>query len=612
MANSPTANQTQTHTPNSGGAQQPLGMYLLILESESYRRYDLTEYREYIIGREAKNDICLAHTAASRNHARLVVGPHETFIEDKQSHNGTYVNGERIIGPQWLLSGDIIKIGEVEIVFQRSQTAPSPRPFGGAAQLLQRSEEEVARALRFNYSLAVICFDFHEKISGTLDRGSISVSVSQFLRVIDYGAWRTTSQLVLLLPDLQPEEVHGLITDIAKALPSAAAVTGTGFSMCPRDGRDRDTLLNAAEQAARVTQKSEIGDASRAHNVYQFADCRVVVADPGMVKVYETARALAQTDISVLVTGETGTGKELVAMALHYGSQRAKRGRFIAQNCANMPDQLLDDILFGHERGAFTDAKNSRPGLFEVAEGGTLFLDEIAELSMPAQAKLLRVLDRKEITRLGSTRPAVVVDVRVVAATNHDLQLAINEGRFRRDLFQRLSPPNIVLKPLRDRPREIPILAREFLRSECQRRGIAEKRLSDATIERFLSYRWPGNVRELRRVIEDVTARVPGRVVDSWDLAPYLRNEPDPGASSDDLEPREPSAHPDAAASRDTPGTRSFLPIERQVQELEQRQMQDALTAAGQVIAKAARLISMPERTFYKKMRLYGISPGKR
>jgi DNA-binding NtrC family response regulator len=219
-----------------------------------------------------------------------------------------------------------------------------------------------------------------------------------------------------------------------------------------------------------------------------------------MVRVVETARRAAASDASVLITGETGTGKEVIANLIHRRSARASRP-FVKVNCAAFPETLLESELFGHERGAFTGAERRKEGRFELADGGTLFLDEIAEMSREAQVKLLRVLQEHQFTRLGGTRP-VSVDVRIVAATNRDLERAVREQVFREDLYYRLNVIRLEVPPLRERREEIPLLVEQFLAEARRRMGRGPEALSPAAMDLLYRHPWPGNVRELKNAIE--------------------------------------------------------------------------------------------------------------
>jgi DNA-binding NtrC family response regulator len=226
----------------------------------------------------------------------------------------------------------------------------------------------------------------------------------------------------------------------------------------------------------------------------------IVGGGEGMLALRRLVERVGRTDVTVLVTGESGTGKELVARALHAESRRAARG-FLAVNCSALPAELVESELFGHVRGAFTGAVRDRPGLFEAADGGTLLLDEIGDLAVLAQAKVLRALETGEIMPVGASR-TTSVNVRVVAATNRPLEQLVAEGRFREDLLYRLKVITIELPPLRERPEDIPLLARTFTRrfAEHHRLGVAD--VSDEATAALRRWPWPGNVRELRNVIE--------------------------------------------------------------------------------------------------------------
>lgn len=231
---------------------------------------------------------------------------------------------------------------------------------------------------------------------------------------------------------------------------------------------------------------------------YQFHD--FVGASPAMRRVFETIEKVARTDANVLILGENGTGKELVARALHRHSQRAGEV-FVSVDMAALPDSLFESELFGHVKGAFTDAKEDRAGRFEVASGGTLFLDEIGNLSMPMQAKILTVLQRREVTRVGSNKP-IPIDVRLICATNRPLYEMVREGTFRQDLLYRINTVEIRLPPLQDRQEDIPLLARHFLGQYAKKYNPEVKGISPAALAKLEKYHWPGNVRELQHMVE--------------------------------------------------------------------------------------------------------------
>lgn len=241
-----------------------------------------------------------------------------------------------------------------------------------------------------------------------------------------------------------------------------------------------------------VQLKRELAD------TYAFEN--IVGSSPAMLKVFQTIKNVANSPSTVLISGETGTGKEIVARAIHFNSERASRP-FIKMNCAALPEGLIESELFGHEKGAFTGAIKATIGRFEQASGGTLLLDEISEIPPRIQAKLLRVIQERELERLGSGQ-TIPIDVRIIATSNRELKKEVAEGRFRDDLFFRLQVIPIDLPPLRDRLDDIPSLCDYFIKKYCRREGIPYKSLSEKAIKFFMGYRWPGNVRELENYIE--------------------------------------------------------------------------------------------------------------
>lgn len=250
----------------------------------------------------------------------------------------------------------------------------------------------------------------------------------------------------------------------------------------------------------------------------------IVGDSPVIRKLLKQIESVAPSHGRVLIRGESGTGKELIARAIHRGSLRGEKP-FVEVNCAAIPDELIESELFGHEKGAFTGATITRRGKFELADGGTIFLDEVGDMSVKTQAKVLRVLQEQTCERVGGTE-AIRVDVRVIAASNKDLEAEIHDGQFREDLYYRLNVIPIEVPPLRERREDVSLLARHFLKGFCAEYGKREKSLSADAMELFLQHSWPGNVRELKNVIERLVIMVPGDVIHRFDVEPALRARP--------------------------------------------------------------------------------------
>ena len=261
----------------------------------------------------------------------------------------------------------------------------------------------------------------------------------------------------------------------------------------------------------------------RAQVVNLYAFHNLVGKSAAMRAIYAHIAQVAETRTTVLITGESGTGKELVARALHYNSSR-RESPFIAINCAALPETLIESELFGHEKGAFTDAMARRLGKVELAHGGTLFLDEIGDLSLPTQAKMLRFLQERQFARVGGTH-AINVDVRIIAATNRDLEDLLRRGQFREDLYYRINVVPLHLPPLRDRREDIPLLAKHFLRKRLEEEKRPDLELSKEAMEILTNYYWPGNVRELANVIEQVVVWCQGTVITPDHLPATLKTD---------------------------------------------------------------------------------------
>ena len=311
---------------------------------------------------------------------------------------------------------------------------------------------------------------------------------------------------------------------------------------------------------------------------------------PGMREVYRLVRRAAPTDVTVLVTGESGTGKELVARAVHEESRRA-RGPFVALNCSALPGELVESELFGHLRGAFTGADRDREGLFEAADGGTLFLDEIGDLAVPAQAKLLRALEERQVLRVGATRPTAV-DVRVVAATHRPLERLVAEGGFRQDLLFRLQVIQVQIPPLRERRDDIPALAVHFVRHFAERYGRPVREIDPGARRALLAYDWPGNVRELRNVVERAVVLAEGETLEAADLPPAVSGSTAPLRPAD-------------AALADLPFAEARA---RALDAFDRSFLGAALERHGRNVSRTARALEMHRQSLQKKLRQLGIS----
>lgn len=316
----------------------------------------------------------------------------------------------------------------------------------------------------------------------------------------------------------------------------------------------------------------------------------VLLADSAMLRLYAQLERLGPSDLSVLLQGETGTGKELCAAALHHYSRR--RGRpFVAINSATLQENLAESELFGHERGAFSGAVAQKPGKLEVADGGTVFLDEVADLPLAVQAKLLRVLEDNRLTRVGGVKE-LSVNVRIVAATHKELDEEIRAGRFRKDLYFRLSVALLRVPPLRERQGELPLLARRLLGQACQRQGVGAKSLSAEAMERLQAHAFPGNVRELKNLMEYLAATVRTDVIRCEDLDERLG----------------PSGGPTQAAGAGSVGDGAKLrPLREANLEGERRAIVAALAETGGNKTRAAKLLNIPVRTFFEKLKRHGL-----
>jgi len=521
----------------------------------------LLDAEQLVIGREADNGITISDASLSRRHCAIVRDGTGWMVRDLGSFNGTFVNGERITEGR-LGHGDRLCLGGTDLLFHAEARELPPatvitelpntatlRPddsiyLNASAALPDRGRTQ--RDLQALVSIATRVAGLRERRRlecELLDAAFEVVPASEaaFVRVdpgtgdcsvvetrtrdartaappsdtvlsvaivrrealltnapLDQrldGASSITGRLVtgvLAVPLFDESVVAGVLYLVTSSttttfdrlhLELVTALAGIGSLALKNVGR----LESLLEETERLKQRLRITH-------------QMLGSSEAMQRVYKFVEKASGTDLTVLITGESGSGKELAARALHENSPRSARP-FVAINCAAFPDTLLESELFGHERGAFSGAVAAKPGKLELANRGTVFLDEIGELSPAAQAKLLRVLQFREVDRIGAVRP-VKVDIRIISATNRDLHREVKEGRFREDLLFRLEVLHLHMPPLRERRQDIPVLAEHFAAAGAKRSRRGPVTLSAAALRRLAAYDWPGNVRQLENAIE--------------------------------------------------------------------------------------------------------------
>lgn len=320
-----------------------------------------------------------------------------------------------------------------------------------------------------------------------------------------------------------------------------------------------------------------------------FRERQMTGSSPAMAKLKEQILLVAPSNASVLITGENGTGKELVARSIHFHSHR-KDGPFVEVNCAAIPEELIESELFGHEKGAFTGAVAQRKGRFDLADGGTLFLDEIGDMSLKTQAKVLRILQERKFERVGGTR-TMEVDVRIIAATNKVLEDEIRAGTFREDLYYRLNVVPFIVPPLRERRDDIPLLVEHFLEMFCRREGLERKMVTPEALEMLVNCAWPGNVRELKNVVERLVIMTPGKSITASHI-------PESIAYGD--------ASRDAGTGR-LDAVLELASLREAREEFEKEFILQKLEEHNWNISKTAESIELERSNLYRKLKSYGI-----
>ena len=601
------------------------------------RRFRLNK-RLLTIGRSPENDIVLSDPKVHVSHAYLQV---DQKLDGKGEPIGFgeyllvgvgedfFVNGKKK-GKCKLALGDVVRFGGTELALQHDD----PPPVAASSEDRERAVLNAYRKLHWfserllgRYALDELLADLIDaivEITGAdrgflvlLEEGKPRIHVARTLRkeAVSEPARELSDSIVdKVLRTAQPVIVSDALGDAEWSHAESVLHLRLSSVMCVplREGgnllgalyvgssqvknlfkqSDLEVLTILSAQAALILKNARLVSALKSDNQRLGAELEQIRfgsvlsigagagASPAMQEVLRTVAKVAGADVSVLITGETGTGKELIAQEIHRRSAR-KGGPMLAINCGAIPEQLLESELFGYVRGAFTGADRSKPGRFHAASGGTLFLDEIGEMPMGLQVKLLRVLQERAVTRVGDTKPEPI-DVRVISATHRDLLTEIRTGRFREDLYYRLNVVPIHLPPLRDRGEDILILARYFMQRGAAELGIAARSLAPRAEQALLVHPWPGNIRQLENLIKKALVLSDQLVLEPEDL----------GLSPPSL-PAGAGAEPSASAE-------AIVPLAEAKERFARRYVLDALAKNGGNRAQTARDLDVDPRTIFR------------
>ena len=587
-----------------GRARPTTGTYLMVEWSDGSIVVPAPPGVPVVVGRLAPSDVVVADASLSRQHARFVAAAAGASFEDLGSTNGTHLRGERVEQGE-LVHGDHVTLGAVSVTV----LSAAAMGHGSSASASERWEiaphdrfrqwlaDEITRARYLRRGLAVVMV----RLSGRPESPRQSLPWLQaFLRPIDRVGQYAGCVLEILSPEQSANDVRTrLVAARAKATSSGGFVAG--IAAYPDAGASSEELLGSAWEILRRATADQpigvVGEGERRGVRAPRSGPRVArdeTRSRSMRDVLETAVRVARSAVPVLILGETGTGKEVLARTVHDASAR-RDGPFISVNCAAIPASLAESILFGHERGAFTGATQRTQGVFEAALGGTVFLDEVGELSAPVQAALLRVLESKMFTRVGSTKE-VASDVRIVAATHRDLEAMVQAGAFRQDLLYRLNAVTLEIPPLRERKEDIPDMVSELLAQAAGDVSPAPA-LDPDVIQILEAYAWPGNIRELRNVLERAVAVADAPLITLDHLPERLRTLRVPLRAEALVEPV--AATIDLAASP--------ADYRAAMETIEADYLRFALEQNAWNQTHTARRLNMPLRTLVHRMKVLGV-----
>jgi DNA-binding NtrC family response regulator/pSer/pThr/pTyr-binding forkhead associated (FHA) protein len=557
---------------------------LVVFHPDGVKVVPMQEDVPTVVGRAWPADVVVPDLSLSRKHAVLTWREDGVEVEDLGSTNGTRVQGDRITKAR-VLPGETIQLGGVTVSVNVASGTSSLRGIDMYARFLRRVEEEVVRSRTFTRRMALLFIRALRLEDGHVARWVPRLRAQ--LREVDHLTLYGQGAVLVMLPETEYEDAARVAEALVSGNRLGEPTLVCGLAVFPEAGSSEE-LIDAARQAARRAKPSSRVAIARRADTVAASDRKVIVQSPRMQELWELVRRVAAAAIPVLIHGETGSGKEIVARAIHDASTR-KDKPMRSLNCGAIPATLIESVLFGHEKGAFTGAERSAPGLFEQADGGTVFLDEVGELSAAAQAALLRVLETKRLSRVGAAAE-IDVDVRVLGATHRDLDAMVASGDFRQDLLFRLNAMTLHVPPLRERPEDVEPLAEQFL-AEAARDNATVVRDLDPEARRLLrTYVWPGNVRELRNEIERATVVCSGDIITAEDLSERVRGTAGPvGDTGPTVPPQSDSDFKD------------------RVKQYEIELILDALRRAEGNQTQAAKLLRMPLRTLVHKIKSYGI-----
>ena len=573
---------------------------LVVNARTSTAQFPLPDEGETTIGRSDECSLRLADTLLSRLHAIVRRAGAGFEVMDCGSMNGSFIGKEKLEPrvPRPFAVGDVLHLGATDLVLQFASGGARPRRLWTHGYFEARVEDECARAAQGGHPFAIV----RVRVDAKAALPVVETTIAELLRPVDVVATFAANEYEILLVETTAPMAAATSREIVERLERIQAKADVAVASYPLDGRTPEALL------ARAGQRAEGGD-----------EPDRVIRTGALAHLDRLVDKLAASTISVLILGETGVGKEVLARTIHERSPRAKNP-FVCLNCASLSESLLESELFGHEKGAFTGALAAKPGLLESAEGGTVFLDEIGEMPLSLQAKLLRVLEQREVLRVGALRPRPI-DVRFLSATNRDLEQEIARERFREDLYYRLNGFSVVIPPLRERVDEIEPLARHFVRGACRTAGRRELDIAPEALELLTSYEWPGNIRELKNAIDRAVLLSSGGRI----LPEHLPREkmarligpgssPAPGltgrafASMDDVEitvvrTGDPTIPPPAPTTPSLPGS----------DDDKRRRIVEALEQCAGNQTAAAKLLGISRQTLVTRLEQYNLPrPRKR